>query len=269
VATAAEPSYEDVVRRTRELVEELTPPGATVVVVSKGDDSLVRFDGRAGWHFPRAASGQYAGHHPPDGPWAIEHLERLRAAGGAYFVLPATYLWWLEHYPELEGHLAARYEPIAHEDGACLVYRLLELPATSPRAVPDLLQGPRGDKVVHAMRALVCNLLPDDAVVLVASDGDDSLLELGRTAWHFPHDASGVHVPLDVSDGKYAVTQLRTLGRRGVRYLLVPSSGFSTLARCPELGSYLGGEECRMLALRSRICTLFDLGCDNRQTVVG
>jgi hypothetical protein len=250
-------TYEEVSRRTHELVEELTPIGATVVVVSKGDDALVRFDGRAGWHFPRAANGQYAGYHPSDGAWAVEHVEALRAAGGAYFVLPATYLWWLDHYPELDRHLRTRYELVVREDDACRIYRLLEAPAVHPRAVPSLLQGPKQEPIVHAMRALVCNLLPDDEVVLVASDGDDALLDLGRSAWHFPHDHAGGHAPLGSHDGKNMVSQLRTLRREGIRYLLVPNSGFSTLARCPELSAYLG--KCRTIASRSRVCTLFEL----------
>jgi hypothetical protein len=251
------PQYEEVSRRTRELVEELTPVGATVIVVSKGDEALVRFEGRAGWHFPRAASGQYAGHHPSDGAWAVEHVEALRAAGGAYFVLPATYIWWLEHYPELAQHLRTRYELVVREDEACRIYRLLEVPTMPPRPIPALLQGPRQEPIVHAMSALVCNLLPDDEVVLVASDGDDALLNLGRPAWHFPHDAVGSHTAPNLQDGKDTVSQLRSLRRRGIRYLLVPSSGLSALARCPELSAYLS--ECRTIALRSRVCTLFEL----------
>ena len=66
---------------TREFVVEAVPAGATVLVVSRGDDDLVSFDGRVGWHFPQAEDGVYAGHHPQDGDAAIRHLEELRTRG--------------------------------------------------------------------------------------------------------------------------------------------------------------------------------------------
>jgi hypothetical protein len=250
--------YDEITRRTRELVEQVTPVGATVMVVSKGDDNLVRFAGRAGWHFPRAANRQYAGHHPYDGNWAVEHVEALRAAGGAYFVLPDTYLWWLDHYPELDRHLRSRYELVAREEGVCQIHRLLAMPPVRQRAVPALLEGPSHDRIVPAMRALVCNMLPEDEIVLVASDGEASLLGLGRSAWHFPHDAAGNHVPLDSGDGRTTVAQLRALRDKGVRYLLVPHTGFGVLARHDELSRYLR-DDCRTLALRPRVCAIFEL----------
>ena len=40
------------------------PPASTVLVVSRGDDQLLRFDHRTGVHFPQANGGVYAGHHP-------------------------------------------------------------------------------------------------------------------------------------------------------------------------------------------------------------
>ena len=49
--------------------------GSTVVVVSKGDEQLVNFAGITGWHFPRSANGQYAGHHPADSDAARPNAE--------------------------------------------------------------------------------------------------------------------------------------------------------------------------------------------------
>jgi hypothetical protein len=265
-AGTGEPAYEEVVRRVRELVEELTPVGAIVMVVSKGDEALLRFDGRAGWHFPRAAAGQYAGHHPPDGGWAVEQLEALRASGGAYLVLPATYFWWLEHYPELDRHLRARYERVSCAEEVCRIYRLLELPTAPPRTVPALLGDREQLRVLPAMRALVGNLVPEDEIVLVLSDGDDALLALDRKAWHFPHDAAGRHLPLDTADGSRAVSQLRTLREEGVRYLVVPAGSYPALMRSRALGAYLG-EECRTLALRDRVCVVYELRSNVRAPI--
>jgi hypothetical protein len=250
------PSYEEVGRRLRLTVEELTPVGAIVLVVSKGDEGLLRFDGRSGWHFPRAANGQYAGHHPPDGGWAVAQVEALRAAGGAYLVLPATYFWWLEHYPELDAHLRGRYERVPCDEEVCRVYRLLELPAVAPRAAP--LEDRARARTVPVLRALVENLLPEEEIVLVAGGGDDALLRIGRQAWHFPHDAAGRHVPLDAAAGRHLVSQLRTLRGRGIRYLVVPACSYSSLLRSPALAAYLDGE-CRTLALRDRVGAVYEL----------
>jgi hypothetical protein len=257
-ASPTELAYEEVARRVRAAVEELTPVGAIVMVVSKGDESLLRFDGRSGWHFPRAANGQYAGHHPPDGGWAVSQVEALRAVGGAYLVLPATYFWWLEHYPELDRHLRGRYERIPCPEEVCRIYRLLELP-TVARAVPAPSANRAQSQIVPAMRALVDNLLPEEEIVLVVSDGDDAPLALGRRqAWHFPHDDGGRHVPLDAAGGRHAVSQLRILRGRGIQYLVVPVGNYPSLLRSPALAAYLG-EECRTLALRDRVCVVYEL----------
>jgi hypothetical protein len=246
-------------------VVELTPVGAVVIVVSKGDESLVRFDGRGGWHFPRTATGQYAGHHPPSGEWAVEQLEALRAAGGAYLVLPAPYFWWLEHYPELDRHLSARYEQLPCAEEVCRIYRLLDLATAPPRVVPPLFEGSEQRRSLHATRALLDCLLPDGEVVLVASEGDDALLDLGRPAWHFPHDAAGGYVPLEAANGGRLVGQLRTLHPQ-VQYLVVPAASFWLLTRSSALAAYLA-EECRTLALRDRVCVVYELR-SSAQTIV-
>lgn len=251
-------AYEELAPRLASVVEELTPVGAIVLVVSKGDESLVRFDGRSGWHFPRSSTGQYAGHHPIDGYWAVDHLEALRTAGGAYLVLPATYYWWFEHYPELERHLRRRYDQLDSPEEVCRVYRLLELPATAPRVVPDLSQDEEQRRCLPGMRALLDNLLPEKEAVLVLSEGNDSLLDLGRPAWHFPHDPSGRHLPFEGDGGRRAVSDLRTLSREGNRHLVLPATVIWTLSRRPALASYLEGE-CRRLALRERICVVYEL----------
>lgn len=263
VAVEAEIAYEELAPRIAGLVEEIAPVGAIVLVVSKGDENLIRFEGRSGWHFPRAASGQYAGHHPIDGAWAVEHLEALRGAGGAYLVLPSTYYWWLDHYPELELQLRGRYERLRCPEEVCRIYRLLETPAVTPRAVPDLWPSEEQRRCLPAMRVLVCSLLPEEEVVLVMSEGDDSLLALGRPAWHFPHDAEGMHLPLEADADGYVVTQLETLSRNGTRYLLVPVAMLWTLSRRPALAAYLGGD-CRRLALRDRVCALYELRTSSR-----
>jgi hypothetical protein len=99
--------YRDLVEGIREVVDRELPPDATVLVVSNGDDELLKLGAsRRGWHFPQSEDGVYAGHHPGDSPEAIAHLEALRENGAEYVLFPETAGWWLEYYRELAETLA-------------------------------------------------------------------------------------------------------------------------------------------------------------------
>jgi hypothetical protein len=116
------PAYRELVERIRRAVCDLVPPGDTVAVISKGDGDLLKLEGRQAWHFPQEEDGAYAGHHPADDDACIAELERLRAKGLAFLVIPATSAWWLEHYEEFRRHLEARYAQLAATD--CLIFHL-------------------------------------------------------------------------------------------------------------------------------------------------
>jgi GT2 family glycosyltransferase len=109
-------AYRRLVGRLRRIVRETVPAGATVMVVSRGDDELVDLGDRAAWHFPQAEHGGYRGAHPRDSAEAIAHLESLRARGGEYLVLPSTAFWWLDHYAGFARHLEERCRPVARQD---------------------------------------------------------------------------------------------------------------------------------------------------------
>lgn len=115
--------YRRMLRRVRAAVRAVTTPRSVVVVVSKGDDELLSFHERAGWHFPQMENGAYAGHYPSSSAAAIDHLETLRGQGAQFLVLPATARWWLEHYAAFGQHLDARYDRI-HDDEHCIIFRL-------------------------------------------------------------------------------------------------------------------------------------------------
>jgi hypothetical protein len=119
------PEYDATVAKLREAVLRLVPEGRIVAVVSRGDEDLVDFEGRTGWHFPRQDDGAYAGHYPADGTAAIAHLEALHARGAQYLALPATAAWWLDHYPELADHLLQRCSVLLR-DGDVLLTELTE-----------------------------------------------------------------------------------------------------------------------------------------------
>ncbi len=106
----AKPGYEELVVRLREAVIAHTPADATVLVVSKGDDTLLAIAGRRAAHFPQAADGGYAGHYPADDAAAIVAIEELRRAGANVLVIPEPSSWWIDHYAGLRAHLAAHAE---------------------------------------------------------------------------------------------------------------------------------------------------------------
>lgn len=106
------------------LAVTVTTPGATLLVISRGDPRLVTIPDRVGWHFPQTDEGVYAGHHPSDGHDAIAHLEALRHRGAAYLVIPWDESWWLDHYDEFATHLCRHYGVAAYEEGTGLVIAL-------------------------------------------------------------------------------------------------------------------------------------------------
>ena len=104
----ADRRYRDLIGRLRAIVDILLPEGTRVLVISHGDAALLRLGARQAEHFPQSPTGLYAGHHPADGAEAASHLRNLSRRGFDYLVLPATSLWWLEHYPELAEALGGR-----------------------------------------------------------------------------------------------------------------------------------------------------------------
>jgi len=111
-------------RRMREAVAGVAPENSTVIVVSRGDERIIQYPGRSGWHFPQNAEGLYAGHYPADSAAAIAHLESLRSKGGQYLLLPATSMWWLDYYSEFKEHLNRTYHEVFREDDLCVIFAL-------------------------------------------------------------------------------------------------------------------------------------------------
>jgi len=117
----------------QELVGEALPSGATVLVVSRGDEDLVAFDGRVGWHFPQVEDGRYAGYHPEDSEMAVRHLEELRVRGATHLVIPATSAWWLDHYVDFRRHLEERFAAVEADPETGVVFDLTQAPAPARR----------------------------------------------------------------------------------------------------------------------------------------
>jgi hypothetical protein len=99
------PPYAALVGRISASVEAAVPLGARVLVVSKGDEQLLRLGARTAQHFPQSPDGGYSGYHPTDGWAVLAELHAHLQAGAEFLVIPATACWWLEHYPELALYL--------------------------------------------------------------------------------------------------------------------------------------------------------------------
>jgi glycosyltransferase involved in cell wall biosynthesis len=119
--------YGELVQYLRDRLERLLPKDATALVVSDGDDDLVRLRDRRAWHFPQTEDGTYAGHHPASSAEAIAQLEELRERGAEFLVFPEPSRWWLSHYRELREHLESRYRVESVDDFA-IVYSLTPRP---------------------------------------------------------------------------------------------------------------------------------------------
>jgi GT2 family glycosyltransferase len=90
------------------------------------------------------------------------------------------------------------------------------------------------------VRRAVDEIVPAGATILVASKGDEDLLDLGgRRAWHFPRSADGVYAGYYPADSAAAVEHLEELRRAGVEYLLLPSTAFWWLDHYSEFADFL------------------------------
>jgi hypothetical protein len=143
------------------MVSATIPIGSTVAVISRGDDRLVDLIGRTAWHFPRAKSGVYAGHHPADSAEAISHLDQLRAAGAEFLVIPAASFWWMDYYAEFRAHLTTACHCIGFQENTAAVFALRPAPAESdrtltvhynPKATGAAPMGPGETRLVAAAR---------------------------------------------------------------------------------------------------------------------
>jgi glycosyltransferase involved in cell wall biosynthesis len=117
--------YQGLIGKIRESVRQRIPEGGHVLVVSKGDDDLLRLEPCRGSHFPQREDGIYAGYYPADSNAAITHLKDLQKKKGAQFLLiPQTALWWLDHYRELASYLKEHATTLVDDRESCVLYKL-------------------------------------------------------------------------------------------------------------------------------------------------
>jgi len=174
--------YRDQVDRVRAQVRATVPEGSRVLVVTRGDEGLLRLGRRRGAHFPQSPSGLYAGHYPADGDAAAAHLEQLREAGAQYLVIPAEASWWLEHYPELRAALEGEGELLAGDPDVARIYALAPEEAGSARSSA----GQEAARTAPPVGSLLRALLPERAGVVLIGNGSEQV-DLGeRPCWRLP-----------------------------------------------------------------------------------
>lgn len=135
----------------RQVVDEVQafaralPRGARILVVSRGDEEIVALPAHRAAHFPQAADGGYAGHHPADSDDAIAQLETLCRQGAEYLVVPATSAWWLEHYGAFAAYLEREHTRVAQTGELLVAFAL-----GSTAARPDARTGDHASPAVRA-----------------------------------------------------------------------------------------------------------------------
>jgi tRNA (mo5U34)-methyltransferase len=106
------------------IVSSAVPPRTDVLVASAGNDALLDFSDRRGWHFPLNPDGSYAADPREDADAVMEGLSRLGEAGAQYLVVPLELPSGLESVPEILVRLRERYPVIHREPGVCRIYAL-------------------------------------------------------------------------------------------------------------------------------------------------
>jgi len=118
--------YRKLVARIRTNVRDHVPRDARVLVISRGDEELLRLFGRQAGHFPRDEAGTFAGHYPADGVAAVSQLRALVSQGWEYLVIPATSFWWLEHYNALRVYLERSCAALFRDETGCMIFSLVQ-----------------------------------------------------------------------------------------------------------------------------------------------
>jgi hypothetical protein len=165
--------YDELCHRLGAVLKDATPAEAVIAVVSKGDPRLVEIEGREGRHFPGDPQGRYAGYYPRTSEEAISQLEQARRAGTEFFCLPATALWWLDHYQALAAWLGSHSRVVAEDPETCVLYDLVRVPREATEE--------QGFGAEAQVQALLDSLLPADAVVYAIGLAGEELTAPGRT----------------------------------------------------------------------------------------
>jgi hypothetical protein len=247
-ARLGEAEYRELVGRVQAAASSHVPPGSSLLVVSKGDASLLELPGLAALHFPQDGSGGYAGHHPRDGAAATAELEQRRRAGAEYLVLPATARWWLRYYDDFAAHLAGHAEVVADLPETCTIYSLGPRLASAPGAPAIERPQASAEQIRDYLESLVT--FGQRLVVLETVDGLVAALGSLRPARLRAQDRE--------ASAERTLAELRLLADDGADYLVVPRSSDEWLDSRPDLRAEIENN-CRKIAEQRHLCRVFDL----------
>ena len=247
-------AYQEMIVRLGQAVHKVIPGNGKVLVISKGDDLLLRLPVSEARHFPQGPNGGYAGHHPLNSEAAISQLEALRSEGAEYLIIPQSSLWWLTYYSEFAGHLANRYRTIFREAETGAIFALGEGVGRADRQ-----NGRSSSPFKVQLDELLRRLLPRNARVAVVSKGDSELTGFSSvSAEHFPQTPDGEYIGYHPADSLTAVAHLEELRDAGIEYLLIPKPSEWWLEYYAEFHQYLNSS-CRLVTRQKHLGVLYTL----------
>lgn len=250
--------YAQVVESTCACIAEAVPAGATLAVINKGDEAMLRVGQRTSHHYPPGTGGGYAGFYPADSTAAIAQLERARETGLQFLVIPAPAFWWLEHYEGLRRHLDTRYKLSLRRDDACVIYDLRSGQQAKTGEQPQ----PCTVSLSKRVSAYLDALLPPKAHVAIVTKGDTELLESKRMkAVHFPMQEDGLWAGFHPLDSAACIAHLDELRAAGVRWFVVPRPLFWWFVHYAEFFAHLDAKH-RLIARQGQLCVVYQLNTD-------
>ena len=248
-------AYRHMTARLREFVAASVPKGATVAVVSKGDEELLAFGGVRAWHFPRYDSGVYTGHHPADCAAALAHLDAVREKGAEFLVIPQTSFWWLDHYPKFRDRLVSGCRQVARAEDTGVIFQIRERSAVAPQSVA----GGGYARLCIQLRDFITSIVPKKSRIAVISKGDPELIDFpGIEAEHFPTQEDGLYSGHHPADSDEAIAHLMAFRANGGGFLLIPKPALWWLDFYGEFRECLHTQG-RLISRQQHLGTLFFL----------
>jgi predicted glycoside hydrolase/deacetylase ChbG (UPF0249 family) len=210
------PGYVELRERVAQFIRDSVPQGSRVLVVSRGDDALVRFDGIEGVHFPSGTDGNYAGYHPANNEHALELLDEQRRLGADFLLVPDTFSWWLDHYGDFADHLERHASDVVREVATGVLFDLrVAEPLGAPRSIPNSV-GPLRPPLVAPSDRVIDALRP----TMVAHAGNGSTSETRMRVL-----VLGVYLAAKETNAEHVVTELGAAARCDVMQCWVALGG--------------------------------------------
>lgn len=237
-------NYQRMIGRIREVVRERFPSNSRFLVVSKGDEELLKLQGSWGEHFPQREDGVYAGYYPSTAQEAIDHLKEVCSRKGVHYLLfPSVATWWLDHYKDFAVYLDSRSRRVFDDPEVCVIY---ELAANKGSSTPA--ESPAQSSPPSPLQQVVELLLPSEAPVALFVSQKESLRGWGnRQVFHLDPTAAGD-----------AIDELQKAREWGARFLIVPDEGSGRREEPALFHAYLKSH-CRCLLYRRNVGTIYSL----------